>query len=170
MSWRDDVSTWEPSTVVMALFIAIVSVASLLITLGAHAWALARGVEGVSWNPLSLMIEVCTGRLDPTGEVYGWIGGVGGVLIVLVLTALVVALSRRSKRSRRGDEAAKWAGRGKDIEPITKAALAAKAKRLGVSGGLGFPVGRTVAGDMAVTYSCYAIMQVKSVFCEVFIL
>lgn len=153
MSARDDVSTWEPSTVVMAVFIAIVGAASLLITLGAHAWALWRGVDGVSWNPFTLMIDLFTDRLDPTGEVYWWIGGVGVALLILVLTGLVLALPRRSKRSRRGDEAAQWAGRGKDIEPITKAAVAAKAKRLGVSGALGFPVGRTVAGGIPVMSS-----------------
>ena len=153
MSTRDDVSTWEPSTVLMAVFIAVVGVASLLITLGAHAWALVRGVDGLSWNPFSLMIELFTDRLDPTGEVYWWIGGVGVVLVVLALTALVVALPRRSKRSRRGDEAAQWAGRGKDIEPITKRAVAAKAQRLGVEGAVGFPVGRTVAGDVPVMSS-----------------
>ena len=75
MSVRDDVSTWEPSTVLMAVFIALVGVASLLITLGAHAWALWRGVDGVSWNPFTLMIDLFTDRLDPTGEVYWWIGG-----------------------------------------------------------------------------------------------
>lgn len=153
MSTRDDVSTWEPSTVLMAIFIAVVGVASLLITLGAHAWALVRGVDGLSWNPFSLMIELFTDRLDPTGEVYWWIGGVGVGLLVLALTALVVALPRRSKRSRRGDEAAKWAGRGKDIEPITKRVVAAKAQRLGVEGAVGFPVGHTVAGDVPVMSS-----------------
>lgn len=153
MSVRDDADTWEPSTVLMAVFIALVGVASLLITLGAHTWALWRGVEGVSWNPFTLMIDLFTDRLDPTGEVYWWIGGVGVALLILVLIALVVALPRRSKRSRRGDEAARWAGRGKDIEPITQRAVAAKAQRLGVSGAVGFPVGRTVAGDMPVMSS-----------------
>lgn len=96
MSARDDVSTWEPSTVVMAVFIAIVGAASLLITLGAHTWALWRGVEGVSWNPFTLMIDLFTDRLDPTGEVYWWIGGVGVALLILVLTGLVLALPRLS--------------------------------------------------------------------------
>lgn len=152
MSVRDDVSTWEPSTIFMATVIALVALGSAFITLGAHLWALVRGVGDLSWNPFTLAFDLFGGELDPSGEVWWWIGGVAAVLLLIVLV-IVVLVVKKPKKSRRGDEAAQHAGRGRDIEPITERSVAAKAERLGVEGAIGFPVGRTVAGNKAVLSS-----------------
>ncbi|MDO5049365.1 MAG: TraM recognition domain-containing protein [Actinomycetaceae bacterium] len=152
MSVKQDVATWEPSTILMAVFIALTTLAAVVITLGVHAWALVTGVEA-SWNPFTLVFGLIDGSLDPSGQVAWWIGGVGVFLLVLVVAVVLLVGRRKSGKARRGDEAAQWAGRGRDIEPITERAVAAKAERLGVEGARGFPVGRTVAGDVAVLSS-----------------
>lgn len=152
MSARDGADTWEPSTLLLVVVTVMVIAGSVPLIAGVHVWAWVRGVADVSWNPFTLVFDLAGGRVDPTGEVYWWITAAAGILVV-VSGLVVLAGVRRHRQSRRGDEAAQYAGRGRDIEPITLKAVAAKAQRLGVQGAAGLPVGRTVASDAAVLSS-----------------
>lgn len=69
------------------------------------------------------------------------------VLVVLLLLAVLVwwLIARRQARSSRVDHAARYMGRGRDVEPLTRQAATATSTRLGVQGSAGVPIGRTVS-------------------------
>lgn len=74
-----------------------------------------------------------------------------GVLLMLLLAAVLVwrLWARRQAAGSRVDHASRYLGRGRDLEPISRKAVAATAARLGVSGSAGVPIGRTVAAAAA---------------------
>ncbi|MDO5048531.1 MAG: TraM recognition domain-containing protein [Actinomycetaceae bacterium] len=153
MSTRRESTLWEPSTVFMILGIGVVVTLSLIVTVGAHLWAAFNGVTDVSWNPFTLMLALMDQSLDPSGQAGWWMAATGGVILVLVVATTVLVVRSRRGKTRRGDRAARLAGRGSDIAPITKGAVKAKAQRLGIKDAVGLPVGRTVAGDAQVMSS-----------------
>ena len=62
MSIRDEMRSWDGSTVagVWLTGLAIGSLAAL--TLGAHLWALLAGVA-LSWNPWRILTDALAGRM-----------------------------------------------------------------------------------------------------------
>ena len=95
---------------------------------------------------------------DPWAVLFGVLGGdvawpmastvvAAVVALVLVLVAAIVAglISRHRGRSSRVDHAARYMGRGRDIETMSHSSAAATSSRLGVAGSAGVPIGCTVA-------------------------
>jgi type IV secretory pathway TraG/TraD family ATPase VirD4 len=143
MSAREDIQTWDTSTILMVTALGGVAAFGAIATLGTHAWAWATGVEDVSWNPFDIVIALATGTLD-TG-VWTWIGGIAGA-VTLLLTLLAVFMARARNRRKRGDAAAHLTGSTKDIAPIMSRDVKAKAQRFGGTGeAFGLPIGRSVS-------------------------
>lgn len=107
---------------------------------------IAGTADAVPANPIDLLLEFVSGRLPWPGTP-GWV-------VVAALTLLAVAVTVgifwvRSKLARgrsRVDSAASYMGRGKDIESLSKKHVRATARRLGVAGTDGVPIGRAVNG------------------------
>lgn len=145
VSARDDVQTWDTSTLLLVTGLAVVAVFAAVATLGAHAWAWATGIEDVSWNPFDIVIGLAGGSIDTTTGVWMWIGGVGAAFALLV-TVIGVLVGRARRKRKRGDAAAHLTGATRDIAPITSRDVKAKAQRFGVTGqAFGLPIGRTVS-------------------------
>ncbi len=144
MSLKEDMQTWETSTILMVVGMGAFGAFAVVSTLGAHAWAAAAGTEDLSWNPFDVMIGLARGTIDTTTGVWRWIGATAALFAGLAIAALVVV--RRAKaRRKRGDDSARLAGGGRDIEALTLSEVQAKARRLGLQGkAAGLPIGRAV--------------------------
>ncbi len=144
MKLRDEMETWESSTILMLVGMIVVAVAAVVLDVGVHAWAWARGVPGVSWNPFELAAGLAAGEIDTASGVWTWVVGTGVVLAVLAVVVAVAAGRRRGRR-KRGDDMADLAGTGRDIEALSPRAAREKAQRLRVrSDAFGLPIGRAV--------------------------
>lgn len=65
-------------------------------------------------------------------------------MLVILLCLLLGIMTRTSKVTSRVDHAARYLGRGKDVAPLTRSAVAATSRRFGVTGSLGVPIGKIV--------------------------
>src|SRR5699024_7848953 len=78
----------------------------------------------------------------------GWwvIAAAAAVLMVLTVAAGLLVHRIRRRRSR-VDHAARYMGRGRDVQDLTRKHAQGTATRLGVTSAPGVPIGRTVARD-----------------------
>lgn len=130
-----DIAIW----VAVGLVVVIVALINLAVRAG-HALA-GTGVE-LSGNPFALVIEVISGQV-PFPSPQGWIVLAATVLVLVLLAVIVgLVLSRRASKKSRVDGSARFMGRGKEIETISKRSAQAKASRLGVEDFPGVPIGR----------------------------
>lgn len=130
----------------IAVFVAIGTVLLLLmvVNLAARIGHQIAGLPAPPADPWSILFGVASGQVAwPLAST---------LVAAAVLVALVILLglawwgiARGRSRSSRVDPAARYLGRGRDIEPLTGPAVAATADRLGVRGTPGVPIGRTVA-------------------------
>ncbi len=96
-------------------------------------------------NPFSLLLGLVTGSLT-------WTGAATAVLIALFFAAVaatagILWLRHRLTRNRtRVDASATYMGRGQDLAALTEEGARQTARRLGVQGSPGVPIGRTVIG------------------------
>jgi type IV secretory pathway TraG/TraD family ATPase VirD4 len=141
---RDEMETWESSTILMLVGMIVVAVAAAVLDVGVHAWAWATGAGAMSWNPFELAAGLATGEIDTASGVRTWIAGTAVVMALLVVAAAAAAGRKRGRR-KRGDDMADLAGAGRDIEALSPRAAREKAQRLRVrSDAFGLPVGRSV--------------------------
>ena len=124
----------------IALGAAVLGVVYASVTLG---YRLA-GRGGAPSDPFELLFGVLRGKVAwPVESTYVAVG-IGLALAVVALLLLVVR-NRRAKKSSRVDSAAQYMGVGRDIEPLTTAAVKNTAQRLGVTAeSPGIPIGVTV--------------------------
>ena len=98
-------------------------------------------------GPLTLPIELVSGKLTPIPER----GGIAAVVVCFVLvTASLVAFAafmRRRKPKRSIDRAAAHMGRGRELGRLTRREVTQKATELGVTASPGLPLGRAIAGN-----------------------
>lgn len=134
---------------------------------GAETMMLLIGIGGVIATMVVLNVAVRLGhQLDGTGaelpsDPFAFTLGViigriawpaSATWIVTVLLAIVLALVvlaivgvvRYRKGRTRVDRASSYMGRGKDVEGLSKRNAQAQATRLGVTGSLGVPIGKTL--------------------------
>lgn len=133
-----DIAIW----VAVGLVIAVVALVNLAVRVG-HKFA-GSDVE-LSGNPFTLVIEVVSGQVRfPTPQ--GWFI-LGAATLVVVLLALVVGLlvSRRGAKKARVDDSARFMGKGKEIDSLSRRAAQSKASWLGVDDFPGVPIGRELA-------------------------
>ncbi len=130
-------------TVVWVLVIAgIVLVGAF--TLAVHAAAaLEEGGPELSWHPVTLVSGLARGR-TPWPE-YATISLiVAGVLVAGLGVLVSVVVGRVRRRRSSVDAAARYMGRGRQMEHVGRRGATATAARLGVSDSPGLRLGRTV--------------------------
>lgn len=145
MRLRDEIRTWETSTVLLWVVCATVGIVSVLLDLGVHLWAWwTSSRPSPPWNPFSLVPMLLKGSLPATGGMWVCVGLVAAFLL-LVASAPWLALRGARSRRRRGDEAAALVGDRRDTEPLSRDQVEATARRLKVgTDSFGLPVGRAV--------------------------
>ena len=156
---RDEIRTWEPSTILLWVGLIAFGVFSVCLDGGVHLWAWWTGQPSPSWNPFTLVIALLKGSLKASAGMWVCIGLVAALLPAV---ALVVHLARRRVRGRRrrGDEAAALVGHRRDTEPLSRGQVEATARRLGVAtDSFGLPIGRAVS-DNRLLYSDFEAVGV----------
>ena len=145
MRLRDEIRTWETSTVLLWVVCATVGIVSVLLDLGVHLWAWwTSSRPSPPWNPFSLVPMLLKGSLPATGGMWVCVGLVAAFLL-LVASAPWLALRGARSRRRRGNEAAALVGDRRDTEPLSRDQVEATARRLKVgTDSFGLPVGRAV--------------------------
>ena len=144
---RDEIRTWEPSTILLWVGLIAFGIFSVCLDGGVHLWAWWTGQPSPSWNPFTLVIALLRGSLRASAGMWVCVGGVAALLLVVVL---VVHLARRRVRGRRrrGDEAAALVGYRRDTEPLSRGQVEATARRLGVAtDAFGLPIGKAVSDN-----------------------
>lgn len=144
---RDEIRTWEPSTILLWVGLIAFGVFSVCLDGGVHLWAWWTGQPSPSWNPFTLVIALLKGSLKASAGMWVCIGLVAALLPAV---ALVVHLARRRVRGRRrrGDEVAALVGHRRDTEPLSRGQVEATARRLGVAtDSFGLPIGRAVSDN-----------------------
>lgn len=149
MSLGDDARTWDSETIILVLALTVGVGGGALMWVGARLWSWWTG-NPLPMNPARVVLAVVRG--DVPQSVVGWGLAVGGVVAGVALG--VWAWASRSRGRKRGDDAARLAGSGVDIEALTSGAAAKKAKRLEVAcEAVGLPIGRSVAGGIELVSS-----------------
>ena len=149
MRLRDEIRTWEPSTILLWVGLIAFGVFSVCLDGGVHLWAWWTGQPSPSWNPFDLVLALLKGSLKPTIGMWVCVGGVAALLPVVVLGVHLVRRRVRSRR-RRGDEAASLVGYRRDTEALGRGQVEATARRLGVAtDAFGLPIGRAVSDGRA---------------------
>ena len=149
MRLRDEIRTWEPSTILLWVGLIAFGVFSVCLDGGVHLWAWWTGQPSPSWNPFTLLIALLRGSLRASAGMWVCVGGVAALLPVVVL-GVHLARRRVRGRRRRGDEAAALVGYRRDTEPLSRGQVEATARRLGVAtDSFGLPIGRAVSDGRA---------------------
>lgn len=100
------------------------------------------GVELPS-DPFAFTLGVILGRV-PWPASATWIVVVLLAIVLALVILAIVGVVRYRKGRTRVDRASSYMGRGKDVEGLSKRNAQAQATRLGVTGSLGVPIGKTL--------------------------
>lgn len=100
------------------------------------------GVELPS-DPFAFTLGVILGRV-PWPASATWIVAVLLAIVLALVVLAIVGFVRYRKGRTRVDRASSYMGRGKDVEGLSKRNAQAQATRLGVTGSLGVPIGKTL--------------------------
>ncbi|MEF8766021.1 hypothetical protein, partial [Stenotrophomonas sp. A3_2] len=100
------------------------------------------GVELPS-DPFAFTLGVILGRV-PWPAAATWIVAVLLAIVLALVVLAIVGVVRYRKGRTRVDRASSYMGRGKDVEGLSKRNAQAQATRLGVTGSLGVPIGKTL--------------------------
>ena len=124
----------------IGLVVAVLATVYLAVKLGHRLAGLPAGPR----DPWTVFFGVLQG--DVAWPAQSTVVAAAVAAVLLVLAVLVgVSVSRQRSRASRVDHAARYMGRGRDVESLTQKAVAATAARLGVQGSPGVPIGSTVA-------------------------
>lgn len=100
------------------------------------------GVE-LPTDPFAFTLGVILGRV-PWPASATWIVAVLLAIVLALVVLAIVGVVRYRKGRTRVDRASSYMGRGKDVEGLSKRNAQAQATRLGVTGSLGVPIGKTL--------------------------
>ena len=127
-------------TLLLALVLALYM--GVCFTLSALACSWWMGLD-LSANPFDVVVGLVRGEIPSYVGTTALVFGI--TFLALALVGFIVFPGKSSRA--RGDDAARLATRSKrDIAPLMRSAVAAKAKRLGIEGSaIGLPVGKTIA-------------------------
>lgn len=146
---RDEIRTWEPSTILLWLGLIAFGVFSVCLDGGVHLWAWWIKQPSPSWNPFDLILALLKGSLKASTGMWVCVGLVAVALPVVVLGVHLVRRRGRGRR-RRGDEASALVGYRRDTEPLSRGQVESTARRLGVAtNSFGLPIGRAVSDGRA---------------------
>ena len=111
----------------------------------AHLGRRLAGQPAPSADFWSTVIGVVRGKVAWPMQASYVAAGLG--LLAVALLILGWRLVRGKAPRSRVDPAARYMGRGRDVQPLSQQAAKATAERLGVKGPVGVPIGRTVASS-----------------------
>lgn len=94
-------------------------------------------------DPFAFTLGVILGRV-PWPASATWIVAVLLAIVLGLVVLAIVGVVRYRKGRTRVDRASSYMGRGKDVEGLSKRNAQAQATRLGVTGSLGVPIGKTL--------------------------
>jgi type IV secretory pathway TraG/TraD family ATPase VirD4 len=94
-------------------------------------------------DPFAFTLGVILGRV-PWPESATWIVAVLLAIVLALVVLAIIGVVRYRKGRTRVDRASSYMGRGKDVEGLSKRSAQAQATRLGVTGSLGVPIGKTL--------------------------
>lgn len=100
------------------------------------------GVELPS-DPFAFTLGVILGRV-PWPASATWIVALLLAIVLALVVLAIVGVVRYRKGRTRVDRASSYMGRGKDVEGLSQRNAQAQATRLGVTGSLGVPIGKTL--------------------------
>ena len=80
MRLRDELRTWETSTILLWAGILMVGVLAVCLDGGVHLWAWWTGQPSPSWNPFTLVIALLKGSLKASAGMWVCIGLVAALL------------------------------------------------------------------------------------------
>ena len=100
------------------------------------------GVE-LPTDPFAFTLGVVMGRV-PWPASATWIVIVLLAIVLALVVLAIIGVVRYRKGRTRVDRASSYMGRGKDVEGLSKRNAQAQATRLGVTGSLGVPIGKTL--------------------------
>ncbi len=126
--------------IVVAGAIAAIVVLNVAVRLGHQLDG--TGVELPS-DPFAFTLGVILGRV-PWPASATWIVIVLLAIVLALVVLAIVGVVRYRKGRTRVDRASSYMGRGKDVEGLSKRNAQAQATRLGVTGSLGVPIGKTL--------------------------
>ena len=126
--------------IVVAGAIAAIVVLNVAVRLGHQLDG--TGVELPS-DPFAFTLGVILGRV-PWPASATWIVIVLLAIVLALVVLAIIGVVRYRKGRTRVDRASSYMGRGKDVEGLSKRNAQAQATRLGVTGSLGVPIGKTL--------------------------
>ena len=98
-------------------------------------------------DPFSVLFGLLGGDLLWPGAAGWWVIAAAAALLVSLAIVAGLVIHRIRGRQPRVDRAARYMGRGRDVQDLTRKHAQGTATRLGVSSSPGVPIGRTVARD-----------------------
>ncbi|PYF96369.1 Type IV secretory pathway, VirD4 component, TraG/TraD family ATPase [Georgenia satyanarayanai] len=96
-------------------------------------------------DPFSVLFGLLGGDLAWPGAAGWWVIATLAVVLVVLIVAAGLLVHRVRARRSRVDRAARYMGRGRDVQDLTRKQALGTATRLGVNASPGVPIGRTVA-------------------------
>ena len=130
----------------MMLLIGIGGVVAAIVVLNV-AVRLGHQLDGTGvelpTDPFAFTLGVVMGRV-PWPASATWIVIVLLAVVLALVVLAIIGVVRYRKGRTRVDRASSYMGRGKDVEGLSKRNAQAQATRLGVTGSLGVPIGKTL--------------------------
>ena len=130
----------------MMLLVGIGGVVAAIVVLNV-AVRLGHQLDGTGGelpsDPFAFTLGVVMGRV-PWPASATWIVIVLLAVVLALVVLAIIGVVRYRKGRTRVDRASSYMGRGKDVEGLSKRNAQAQATRLGVTGSLGVPIGKTL--------------------------
>lgn len=140
---RPQPSRFPGETIALFVVIGVIVFVLIVVYVAARFGHQMAGLPSVPADPWETLFGVLTGEV-------AWPMASTVIAVVVFLVLFVGAglmwwvAARLRARSSRVDHAARWMGRGRDVESLTQKAVARTAQRLGVHSTPGVPIGCTV--------------------------
>jgi type IV secretory pathway TraG/TraD family ATPase VirD4 len=141
---RRDPGGFGAETLMLLVLIAVVVGGLVLTNVAVRLGAQLDGTAAeLPADPFALTFGLVLGRV-PWPASATWIIAVFGAVLLALAVLAILGVVRYRKGRTRVDRASTYMGRGKDVEGLSKRNAQAQAARLGVTGSLGVPIGKTL--------------------------
>ena len=128
--------------ILVVLVLGVVGVLWASVTIGSRLDAVN---PGLTRNPFEIVFGLIRGRISwPPSST--WLTVVFGTIAVAIAAGLGILIGRARSRRTRVDRSAAYLARGRDLSELGHKGASRTAKRLGVQGTPGIPLGRTIPG------------------------
>jgi type IV secretory pathway TraG/TraD family ATPase VirD4 len=143
---RSEPGRFDATTLLILVVVVVVAVVLAVVW---AAFTLGSRIDGVNpelpGNPFDLLFGALRGRYTWSPAIITLTMVFGAVVVVLAILVAALVLRARRRRSR-ADRAASYLAKGRDLDELSRRGAARTAKRLGVHGSPGIPLGRSIPG------------------------